>query len=299
MGVVDFILNLAGLLLWLNWRSNRFDPLVKRMPATLMGTLRPAAPKKFRRWHLLLFIVVLLVLRALLYWWIGTMFPKVWVGQLNLGLTSLSFRSDLLMRMMLFSFLSFGLVLGIFYIWLILLSILGGPLPIQALVTIPLGQVDRWPRWLKASLPFLATSILWCLVGWLLIRLNILTPMPPAGRFQQALVLGISSYLLWKIPLGLILLLYLISSYIYFGKHPLWKYVEATAQTILWPLRKIPLRLGRVDFAPLLGLVLIFAFAHCAEVGIKTSPRGGQNKQPLPPIINIPGLVDIYGRLPF
>ena len=46
MGTVDFILNLAGLLLWLNWRSNRFDPLVRRSPATLMGTLRPAAPKK-------------------------------------------------------------------------------------------------------------------------------------------------------------------------------------------------------------------------------------------------------------
>ena len=53
MGIIDFILNLAGLLLWLNWRSNRFDPLVKRMPATLMGTLRPAAPKRLRRWHLL------------------------------------------------------------------------------------------------------------------------------------------------------------------------------------------------------------------------------------------------------
>ena len=31
MGYVDFILNLAGLLLWLNWRSDRFDPLVKRL----------------------------------------------------------------------------------------------------------------------------------------------------------------------------------------------------------------------------------------------------------------------------
>src|SRR5215469_15654221 len=169
MGVVDFILNLAGLLLWLNWRSNRFDPLVKRMPATLMGTLRPAAPKRLRRWHLILFIVVLLVLRALLYWWIGAMFPKVWVGQLNLGLTTLSFRSDLMIRMVLFSFLSFGLVLGIFYIWLIVLSILAGPLPVHALVTIPLGHIDRWPRWLKALLPFLATAILWWLVGWLLI----------------------------------------------------------------------------------------------------------------------------------
>src|SRR5215469_11556331 len=93
MGAVDFILNLAGLLLWLNWRSNRFDPLVKRLPATLMGTLRPAAPKKLRRWLFLIFIALLLGLRALIYCWIGTMFPNVWVGKLNLGLTMLSFRS--------------------------------------------------------------------------------------------------------------------------------------------------------------------------------------------------------------
>ena len=29
MGIVDFILNLAGLLLWLNWRSGGFDPLAQ------------------------------------------------------------------------------------------------------------------------------------------------------------------------------------------------------------------------------------------------------------------------------
>ena len=60
MGYVDFILNLAGLLLWLNWRSVRFDPLNQRTPATLMGTLRPAAPQKIRRWHLLVIIAGLL-----------------------------------------------------------------------------------------------------------------------------------------------------------------------------------------------------------------------------------------------
>jgi hypothetical protein len=65
MAAVDFILNLAGLLLWLNWRSNRFDPLMKRTPATLMGTLRPASTQKSRRWKFLVFIVVLVGVRGL------------------------------------------------------------------------------------------------------------------------------------------------------------------------------------------------------------------------------------------
>ena len=71
MGIVDLILNIAGLLLWLNWRSIRFDPLNKRLPSTLMGTLRPASPSNLRRWHFLILIVGLLFLRAVIYRWLG------------------------------------------------------------------------------------------------------------------------------------------------------------------------------------------------------------------------------------
>ena len=270
MGIVDFILNLAGLLLWLNWRSNRFDPLVRRLPATLMGTLRPAAPKKLRRWHLLAFIAALLLLRALIYWWIGS--QTNWSGKLNLGVVVLWFSNNShwsgFCHMTLFSFFSFGLVLGIFYVGLLPLSLLAGPMPVHGLVKIPLGRVDGWPRWAKIILPFVATGILWWLTSWLLGRLQILPPVSPAGRFQQSLVLGAGSYLLWQFPLGALLLLHLLNSYIYFGKHPFWKYVSATAQTLLQPLQKIPLRLGRVDFAPVLALALLFFVAELAARGL-------------------------------
>ena len=72
MGIIDFILNLAGLLLWLNWRSLRFDPLGKRTPATLIGTLRRAEPRRLRRWHLPAALGGLLLLRAVFYWQIGS-----------------------------------------------------------------------------------------------------------------------------------------------------------------------------------------------------------------------------------
>ncbi len=83
MAIVDFILNLAGLLLWINWRSTKFDPLNKQTPATLIGTLRRAAPTRFRHWHLLVAIGALLVLRALFYWQIGS--AAGWIGKLDLG----------------------------------------------------------------------------------------------------------------------------------------------------------------------------------------------------------------------
>jgi uncharacterized protein YggT (Ycf19 family) len=261
MAYVDFILNLAGLLLWLNWRSLRFDPLTRRTPATLMGTLRPASPKKLRRWHFVLFIVGLLFLRAVVYRWLA----PFWVGKLDLGVTVPPFRSDSFEAMLVFSFFSFGLALGIFFVGLLLLSLLQGPEPIQGLVKIPLGRVDGWPRWTKILLPLLAAAVAWWLAGWLLIRLQILPPpISVAQRLEQSLVIGLNGYLVWKFPVGAILALHLLNSYIYFGRHPFWKYVNVTAQKLLRPLKSIPLQLGRVDFAPLVGIALVFLAAEGA-----------------------------------
>jgi hypothetical protein len=114
MGIIDFILNLAGLLLWLNWCSLRFDPLGKRMPATLIGTLRRAEPRRLRRWHLPSALGGLLLLRAVFYWQIGS--EAGWAaGKLNLGIIVLSFRSDSFGCILLYSLASFGLTLGVFY----------------------------------------------------------------------------------------------------------------------------------------------------------------------------------------
>jgi uncharacterized protein YggT (Ycf19 family) len=62
--------------------------------------------------------------------------------------------------------------------------------------------------------------------------------------------------------LGGILVLHLLNSYVYFGKHPFWKYIHDTSQSLLAPLEKIPLRIGKVDFAPVLGLVIMFLAAE-------------------------------------
>src|SRR5271168_2265316 len=107
MGIVDLILNVAGLLLWVNWRSLGFDPLARRRPATLMGTLRPASPSKLRRWHFILFIAGLLVLRALIYRWIGSATGST-TSYLDFGATSQGFRHDVFAQAVAFSFFSFG-----------------------------------------------------------------------------------------------------------------------------------------------------------------------------------------------
>jgi len=268
MGVIDFILNLAGLLLWLNWRSLRFDPLGQRTPATLIGTLRRAEPRRLRRWHLPAALGGLLLLRAVFYWQIGS--GVGWAaGRLYLGVIELSFRSDSFSLILLFSFFSFGLTLGVFYLWLLLFSILDGPEPFHRLVRMQLGPVDRWPRWLKLSLPLILAAGSWWLASWVLAWLAIVPPpVSAAHRIEESLIIGLGSYLAWKYAAGGLLVLHLLNSYIYFGKHSFWYYVTAEAQTLLRPLRSVPLRAGKADFAPVVGIVLVFLFAELAERGL-------------------------------
>ena len=57
--------------------------------------------------------------------------------------------------------------------------------------------------------------------------------------------------------IGLIVLYYL-NSYIYFGRHNFWKTIDATVKSLLWPLNLLPLRWGKLDFAPLLGIGLTY-----------------------------------------
>ncbi len=279
MALIDFILNLAGLLLWLNWRSARFDPLGRRTPATLIGTLRRAEPRRLRRWHLLAALGGLLLLRAVLYWQIGA--GVGWAaGKLNLGIIELSFRSDSFGRILLFSIFSFGLTLGVLYLWLLLLSILAGPepLPFHRLVRMPLGGMDRWACGVKFLLPLMVTATFWWLASWLLAWLQVIPPLvSPAHRIEESLVIGLGSYLAWKYLIGVLLVLHLLNSYIYFGKHPFWAYVNAEAQTSLSPLRRVPLQAGKADFAPVVGIALVFLAAELAGRG----------------------LVLLYGKLPF
>jgi uncharacterized protein YggT (Ycf19 family) len=263
VGYVDFILNLAGLLLWLNWRAGKADPIGKPTPATLIGTLRRTEPANARRWHLPAALGGLLLLRALFYWQIGS--AAGWIGKLDLGIVVIPFRSNLFGQMLLFSIFSFARMFGIFYLWLMLLSILGGPMPIHRLIKIQLGKIDGWPRWTKFFLPPAVIALAWGLASWPLAWLHIIPqPVSVMDRVGGSLVIALGGYLAWKFLIAALLGLHLLNSYVYFGRHPFWNYVNATARQLLRPLEKIPLRAGKADFAPVAGIALVFLLAGAA-----------------------------------
>jgi uncharacterized protein YggT (Ycf19 family) len=266
MGLIDFILNLAGLLLWLNWRAAKADPLGKPRPATLVGTLRRADPADARRWHLVAVLGGMLLLRALFYWQIGS--AAGWIGKLDLGVTVIYFRSNIFSQMFLFSIFSFARMFGIVYLWLLLLSILGGPMPIHQLVKMQLGKIDGWPRWVKFLLPLVFIALVWGMASWPFAWLHSRPAMTAAHRVEESLVIALGSYLVWKFLIAALLMLHLLNSYVYFGRHPFWNYVNATAKQLLRPLEKIPLRAGRADFAPVAGIALVFLLAELAARGL-------------------------------
>ena len=97
MGLIDFILNLAALLLWFNWRAARMDPLAAAAPSTLAGTLRRAGKTSVAGWHSPGAIAGLIFLRAIVYWLIGVN----WAGTLDVGVIAVPFRTDMFRRMLL------------------------------------------------------------------------------------------------------------------------------------------------------------------------------------------------------
>jgi uncharacterized protein YggT (Ycf19 family) len=265
MGLIDFILNLAGVLVWLSWRSIRFDPLVKTTPATLVGTLRRAEPRRMKGWQSLTGLAALLVLRALLYRQIG---PEAdWTPRLNLFFVAPPFSSHRFSHMMLFSLLSFARILIVCYFWLLALAIINRrspePDPLQKMVRLHLGPVARWPLPLQLLLPLLLITGLWVSLHPLFVHLEIASPVRSNVHLaEQGILIATALCFSLQYLLPVFLFLHLVASYVYLGSSPLWELINATARNLLAPLRRLPLRIAKFDFAPLIGVILIFALLH-------------------------------------
>lgn len=269
MGLIDFILNVAGLLLWLNWRSLHFDPLVRRTPATLAGTLRPAEPLRWRGWRLLTALAGLLVLRAVLYWEVCS--AVEWTPGLDLGVVALAFRSDSFPASLSFhatlvySLLSFARLALVFYFWLLVLALINRREaesdPIQRIIRQHLGRFAGWPWPALLLFPLVVSGVLWAACYPALVALEVLNRTHSWTHLvEQGLLVGMGFYVSLKYLLPVILLVHLVASYVYLGSGPLWDFIFTTSRNLLRPVKS--LRYGGVDFAPVAGILLVLALCH-------------------------------------
>lgn len=265
MTLLDQILNLVCVLLWLNWRSNAGDPLTFATPVTLAGTLRHAENKRFKGWKFLAGVVLLLLLRAVIYRQIGP--GAEWTPKMNLMFVALAFRSDNFNLCLLYSVLSFGRALLVLYVWLLAMALINrgraDPGPVQKLVRQQLGPVASWPWVLQLLVPFLLTTAIWLALSPLMLKLNITSHTRSFFHLaEQGALVGLGIVLSLKYLIPALLLLHLLLTYVYLGNNPIWEFISGTAKNLVAPLSGIPLRLGKVDLAPVLGIVLAVALLH-------------------------------------
>lgn len=265
MALINFILDLAALMLWWNWLAIHFDPLAKSGTVSLVGTLRKADPIRPKRWRSMAALAALLFFRAIAY---RQLSPSLhWTPTLPLEIIDLPFRSDYFWRMFLFSFLSFILMLGVFYLWVLFLSVVNTRVPdtdpIQKFVRVHFKWLEKWPIIAKLILPFLAGALFWFVLHPLFARMSIVPYTKSMVQvLEQSATIGVAVYLACKYLIVGILLLHLLNSYVYLGVHAFWNFVNTTANNILYPLRWLPLRAGKVDFLPLVGIAIVFFLAE-------------------------------------
>lgn len=260
MAILDSILNVVALLLWLSWRALRFDPLTRTSVASLAGTLKRAEPRTVKSWQLLAGLAGLVLGRALLYSQIGP--AADWTPRLDLGVVVLAFRCDKVGATLLYSVVGFLRLLAIFYFWVVVLVVINGKAPepnaVDRILRLHLGRLSRWPWPVQLLFPGFLTAAAWMALYPLMVRAGFLTRV---GSFphlaEQGFVVGAALILTLKYLLPSLLLLYLVTSYVFLGSNSVWDFVNATAPRLLAPLRGIPLRLGKVDFAPVVGAAIV------------------------------------------
>ncbi len=267
MAWFNLILDLAGLALWLNWLTPP-DPLIKTAPASLAGTLKRTDATRPKRWKFAAALAALLLARAWLWLQLSTVANVT--PKLRLGLIPIPFRADLALHMIVFSILSFGVVLGTFYLWMLFLSAVNQGLaesnPFHKLVRFQVKWLERRPALLKLLSPFLLGGLAWLALHPLLEWLAVVPGNKSAAQLlAQAAVMGAGAFLAWKYLILGVLLIHLVNTYVYLGDLPIWNYVDATARNLLSPLRRLPLRAGRVDFLPPLVMALVILLAYFAS----------------------------------
>jgi uncharacterized protein YggT (Ycf19 family) len=261
MGLIDSILNFAGLLLWLNWRAIGFARRLVPGALSLVSTLKRPETRETKRWFYLVALVALLLIRTLFYWHMGSAVD--WAAWLDLGAISLPMRSDYFSRMLFFSLTTFFLTLGIFYSWLLLISVVNRKVAendsFQRLVRLHLGPLEKVPSLLRFFLPLLVAVLAWVSLRGVLTRMALMPgPIELGHLWQESAVIGLATFLSWKYLITGFLLLYIISSYVYLGNQQFWSFIAETSRNLLAPIRWLPLRIGKLDFAPFLGILIVW-----------------------------------------
>jgi hypothetical protein len=258
MSGLDFLLNLAALLLWLSWRG--IGTVHASGPAgTLLGNLKPAERRPGVRHSYLLGLLLLLFVRAVVYRQFGPAFD--WNPSWSPGAVRVVFRSDYFWRMLASSVLGFAWMWFGLFASVCLVMAVNRPPQDKDGVTRELrrsvGWISHLPGVLWLFVPSVLLGLAWLLLGWWAAVTGLVPALHhPAHLFQQSIVVGLGAVLVWRWLLTVVLGLNFLNSYVFFGSSPFWDFVQHTGNRLVRPLAWT--RMGRVNLPPLIALALVW-----------------------------------------
>tara|TARA_B100001123_G_scaffold132559_1_gene153762 strand:+ start:1931 stop:2749 length:819 start_codon:yes stop_codon:yes gene_type:complete len=250
------ILNLIGLLFWVLWRAGT---LLRPKPSNALAGPTPRPGKIFKHsWVYLIGLIVLLTLRAVFYNQFG---PGLnWTPSMELIHEAPHFRSDFFPRALAYSILSFSRWLIALYICFALLitiipkedssGIWGSFLRCQFS---RLGKLQTIALWVTALL--LASLLHIVEIEWMTL---IGVRVENTQNYHHLPLLVMLDFRAATYLTMVIVSLYILNSFIYFGEKKFWKKVDDCGKQLLAPIRKIPLMVGKLDLAPF----VVMAFAY-------------------------------------
>lgn len=267
MKTIDWLLNLAALIIWLRWLS--FFSAPTRITLTLAAVVKPAE-KGSKRGFFPLFIIGLIILgRAVFFHYSGavTNFNPI----LDLTAISIPFKSASFMMTLLYSICSFLLFLIVFYFWLCILSVLNYKEELDIYhrkIVQHLGFIGKIPALFRLLAPFVITASLWLIVSVLFSKIGIVTnPNSFSKHILQSILLSLCLLFSLKYLVLIICALFLCYTYFYLGVHPFWAFIGVTGKRLLRPIRWI--RIGPLDLSP---LVMTLVFVYLCLLGEKWFP---------------------------
>lgn len=272
MESVNLVLNLFGWFLWAGAFVFPRYAVRSSQPLTLLSTLRQESTPTYGRFFLLGGLVLLLGLRALAYWnFIPEGAPKPAV---EFGLVSVSYLSERLVHMLIYSFSSFVIFLYGYYVLVFGLSITCRQRTrvnsIENLINQQLGSAAYWHPGLKVLALGCTGAGLWIGFGLLSLQIGVLPEEWTLGvLFMQSPIVAASFWTLYLVAIMAVIGLYLLNSYVYLGEKVVWKFIDETAKFYLSGLRQLPLVFGRIDLAPMLGLLLYWLLYRILEAGLQ------------------------------
>jgi hypothetical protein len=261
MNLIDWLLNVAAIFLWMEWRSARSSR--PQSALSIASAVRPAGRGATPGMGSGIGLAALLVVRPIFYFTIGS--AVNWIPSLDFLSISIPWRSDLLGRMYLFSMLTFGKAIGFYYSWMLLLGAVNDRLAdenlMQRFVRGQLGWLEKIPWWLKLLLPAVVAGAAWHGLAFLFTALDLMPPGAPAQAvWYQSGAFALASVLAWKWLLIACFMVYFLNTYVFLGAHALWVYIGLTARRLLRPISF--LRIGALDLAPVAGAIIVFSIAQ-------------------------------------